>query len=246
MRIDIVTLFPEIFESFLETSILGRAQKGGLVTANAVNLRQYSKDKHRSVDEPPYGGGGGMVLGPQAIFDAVNALRGEDTSIILLTPQGRKFTQKFAEELAKSKHLLLICGHYEGVDERVRQHLATDEISIGDFVLTGGEVAAMVVIDAVVRLIPGVLGNEDSAAEDSFTMGLLEYPQYTRPRDYRGLSVPDVLLSGHHAEIDTWRKKEALKRTLKRRVDLFNDYNFSERDRKLIREVVAEELEAIK
>jgi len=245
MHIDIVTLFPEMFDNFLKTSILKRAQDENKVKVRPVNLRDYSTDKYRSVDEPPYGGGGGMVIGPQAFFHAVSALRSKDSKVVLLSPQGRLFTQKAAEELAQMRHIILLCGHYEGIDERVRQQLADDDISIGDYVLTGGETAAMVVVDAVVRLIPGVLGNELSASEESFTMGLLEYPQYTRPRDYDGLKVPEVLLSGNHGEINRWRRKEALRRTLKLRADLFESFCFKEEDLILIREVVKDELESL-
>lgn len=241
MRIDVLTLFPEVLEAFIATSILGRAQSAGYVNVNPVDFRSYSTDKHNSVDEPPFGGGAGMVLGPQALFDAVEDVRTQEASIILLSPQGRTFTQNIAEELAKKQHLVLICGHYEGIDERVCRQLATDELSIGDYVLTGGEIAAMVIVDAVTRLIPGVLGNCESARKDSFSTGLLEHPHYTRPREFRGYSVPEVLLSGNHQEIDLWRHKESLRRTLKRRLDLLNSYSFSEQDRVLIREIIGEE-----
>ncbi|HEY8342935.1 MAG TPA: tRNA (guanosine(37)-N1)-methyltransferase TrmD, partial [Calditerricola sp.] len=197
MRIDILTLFPEMFPGVLGASILGKAQERGLVTINVVNFRQYAGNKHGTVDDTPYGGGAGMVLKPEPIFRAVEAILEEvpDTKprIILLCPQGRTFRQEIAEELAQEKHLIFLCGHYEGFDERVRQHLATDELSIGDYVLTGGELPAMVIIDAVVRLLPGVLGNEESARTDSFATGLLEHPHYTRPADFRGWKVPEVL-----------------------------------------------------
>ncbi|NLJ99923.1 MAG: tRNA (guanosine(37)-N1)-methyltransferase TrmD [Clostridia bacterium] len=243
MQIDIMTLFPNVFTEILGTSILGKAQKSGLLTINTVDIRDFSKDKHRSVDEPPYGGGGGMVLGPQAVFDAVESVKKEESEVILLTPQGKPFNQELAYGLSKIEHIILICGHYEGVDERIREHLAAKEISIGDYVLTGGEAAALVLTDAVARLVPGVLGNVESASQDSFSMGLLEYPQYTRPADYRGVEVPEVLLSGNHGEIDSFRKKESLRNTLKRRADLFNNYHFSETDLELIREVIKEEME---
>lgn len=245
MRIDILTLFPELFEAFLSTSILGRAQRAGYVAVSPVDFREYSTDKHNSVDEYPYGGGAGMVLSPQALLDAVQDVRTEKASIILLTPQGRRFTQETAEELAKKEHLILICGHYEGIDERVSRLLKADEISIGDYVLTGGEIAAMAVVDAVIRLVPGVLGNRESADADSFSTGLLEHPHYTRPREFMGHSVPEVLLSGNHKEIDLWRHKESLRRTFKRRLDLLNSYSFSEQDRFLIREIVAEEFDRL-
>lgn len=243
MRIDLLTLFPEMFETFLNTSILGRARGAGYVSVNTIDFRSYSSDKHNSVDEPPFGGGAGMVLGPQPLFEAIKDVRSEKTEIILLSPQGRKFSQAIAEELAQKEHLVLICGHYEGIDERVSQQLATDELSVGDYVLTGGEIAAMVVVDAVTRLIPGVLGNCDSANADSFSSGLLEHPHYTRPRDFQGFCVPEVLLSGNHKEIAFWRHKECLRRTLLRRIDLFKGYAFSEEDRGLIRDIVAEEFD---
>ena len=243
MRIDLLTLFPEVFETFFETSILGRARSPGYVTINTVDFRLYSSDKHHSVDEPPFGGGPGMVLGPQALFEAVEDVRSEAAEVILLSPQGRKFTQGVAEELAHKEHLVLICGHYEGIDERVSRHLATDAISIGDYVLTGGEIAAIVVVDAVTRLIPGVLGNCDSAGADSFSSGLLEHPHYTRPRDFQGYTVPEVLLSGNHQDIASWRHKECLRRTLERRPDLFHAHCFSEEDRKFLREIVAKQFE---
>lgn len=245
MRIDVLTLFPEILEAFFASSILGRAQNAGYVKLTPINFRRYSTDKHSSVDEPPFGGGAGMVLGPQALFDAVEDIRSQETSVILLSPQGRTFTQKIAEELAQKQHLVLICGHYEGIDERVSSHLVTDELSIGDYVLTGGEIAAAVVVDAVTRLIPGVLGNCESAVADSFSTGLLEHPHYTRPREFRGYLVPEVLLSGNHQEIALWRHKESLRRTLKRRPDLLSSYNFSEEDRNLVRQISREELSGI-
>lgn len=245
MRIDVLTLFPEVLEAFFAASILGRAQAAGYVKVNTVDFRSYSTDKHNSVDEPPFGGGAGMVLGPQALFDAVTDIRTEEASVILLSPQGRTFTQEIAEEFAAKQHLVLICGHYEGIDERVSRHLAADELSIGDYVLTGGEIAAAVVVDAVARLIPGVLGNCESAQADTFSTGLLEHPHYTRPREFMGYTVPEVLLSGNHQEIDLWRHKEALRRTLKRRPDLLNSYSFSEEDRCLIRKIVGEEFERI-
>jgi tRNA (guanine37-N1)-methyltransferase len=245
MKIDVLTLFPELFEAFSAESILGRAQNAGYVTINPVDFRSYSTDKHNSVDEPPFGGGAGMVIGPQPLIDAVADVRTEEASIILLSPQGRKFSQEVAQELAEKEHLILICGHYEGIDERVSMLLGADEVSIGDYVLTGGEPAALVVIDAVTRLIPGVLGNRESASADSFSTGLLEHPHYTRPREFMGNSVPDVLLSGNHKEIELWRHKESLRRTFKRRPDLLNSYSFSEQDRSLIRQIVAEEFDRL-
>jgi tRNA (guanine37-N1)-methyltransferase len=226
MRIDVLTLFPEMFEGVLAASILGRAADKGRVKYRLVNYRDYAENKHRTVDDTPYGGGGGMVLKPEPIFRAVEALPKEEGArpprIILMCPQGETFTQRKAEELAEEDHLVFICGHYEGYDERIRQYLVTDEISIGDYVLTGGELPAMVVIDAVVRLVPGVLGNEQSPVTDSYSTGLLEHPHYTRPADFRGMKVPDVLLSGHHEQIDKWRRKESLRRTWLRRPDLLD------------------------
>lgn len=245
MQIDILTLFPEVFETFFATSILGRAQNAGYVRVNPVDFRSYSKDRHSSVDEPPFGGGAGMVLGPQPLYDAVQDVRSEESSIIILSPQGRTFNQRIAEDLSRKKHLVLICGHYEGLDDRVSQMFNAEELSIGDYVLTGGEIASLVIIDAVVRLIPGVLGNDSSAGADSFSAGLLEHPHYTRPREFSGHSVPEVLLSGNHKQIDLWRHKESLRRTLKRRSDLLNGYSFSEQDRCLIREIVSEEFEKL-
>lgn len=232
MKIDILTLFPEMFPGVLNASILGRAAEQGHVDYNIVNYRDYTEDKHLKVDDYAYGGGAGMVLKPQPIFDAVEAIRNKDKTsqarIILMCPQGEPYNQKKAEALSKEDHLIFICGHYEGYDERIRTGLATDEISIGDYVLTGGEIGAMAVVDSVVRLIPGVLGNEASAVEDSFSTGLLEHPHYTRPQTYKGMKVPDVLMSGNHAEIEKWRRYESLKRTYLRRPDLLEDMDLSD------------------
>lgn len=242
MRIDILTLFPEMFHGVLGTSIVGKAREKGLVDIHLVNFRDYSESKHGTVDDTPYGGGGGMVLKPEPIFRAVEAITGADKPrVILMCPQGRRYDQKLAEELAREKHLVLICGHYEGYDERIRQYLVTDEISIGDYVLTGGELAAMVIVDSVVRLQEGALGNEQSAKTDSFSTGLLEYPQYTRPAQFRGWSVPDILLSGHHANIERWRLKQSLKRTLERRPDLLESIEITEEMRELLEEIRREE-----
>jgi tRNA (guanine37-N1)-methyltransferase len=219
VRIDVVTLFPEMFAP-LDHSILGRAIRQGHLSVNFVNPRDFTSDRHRTVDDYPYGGGPGMVMKPEPIFLAVESIARPESTIILLSPAGRLFSQSVAADLARRAHLVLICGHYEGVDERVREHLATDEISIGDYVLTGGELAAMVVVDAVARLLPGVLGHAESAGDESHSHGLLEYPQYTRPPDLRGWSVPDVLLSGHHAEIEKWRRRQSLERTAAHRPDL--------------------------
>ncbi|WP_078430698.1 tRNA (guanosine(37)-N1)-methyltransferase TrmD [Alkalihalobacterium alkalinitrilicum] len=226
MKIDILTLFPEMFSGVFGSSILKHAAERGLVSYNVVDFRNYAQNKHRKVDDYPYGGGAGMVLMPQPIFDAVDDLVIEQDSkprVVLLCPQGERYTQKKAEQLAKEEHLILVCGHYEGFDERIREHLVTDEISIGDYVLTGGELGAMVISDSVTRLLPGVLGNETSAVTDSFSTGLLEHPHYTRPADFRGMKVPDVLLSGHHENIKKWRHEQSLERTKKRRPDLLND-----------------------
>lgn len=234
MRIDILCLFPEMFVSPFDCSIIKRARERGLVEVVVHNIRDYTHDKHRTVDDYAYGGGPGMVLKPEPIFEAVESIKKQvDYSvlpIILLTPQGRLFTQQVARELALHQNIMLVCGHYEGVDERVREHLITDEISIGDYVLSGGELAAMVVVDAVVRLIPGVLGSPLSFHSDSHSNGLLEYPQYTRPEVYRSWSVPAVLLSGNHGEIARWRRQQAILRTLKRRPDLAKQANLSTKE----------------
>jgi len=228
MRFDVLCLFPEMLSSPLDQSIIKRARERGIVEIVVHDIRDYSHDKHHTVDDYPYGGGPGMVLKPEPIFEAVETIRQEakpsEVPIILLTPQGRLFTQQVAQDLALCPRLILICGHYEGIDERVREHLATDEISIGDYVLSGGELAATVVIDAVVRLIPGALGSQISPSTDSHTAGLLEYPQYTRPQIYRGWSVPSVLLSGNHGEIARWRHHQAILRTANRRPDLLENF----------------------
>ncbi len=218
MNIDILTIFPEMFTGFVNSSIIKRAIDNNKVTINIHNFRDYSTDKHKRVDDYAFGGGQGMVLMPQPIFDAVENIKKDNTKVILLTPQGKQYNQKMAYKLSKEKNLLFICGHYEGFDERIRT-LADEEISIGDYVLTGGELASMVITDSVVRLLPDVI-NEDSHEKDSFNNNLLDYPVYTRPANFRGMKVPDVLLSGHHANIEKYRNEEALKRTLKRRPDL--------------------------
>ncbi len=242
MQIDILTLFPQMFESPLSASIFQRAIDRKLVGINIHNIRDYTHDKHHTVDDYPHGGGAGMVLKPEPIFEAVEAITsdialkqgGNNVPIILLTPQGRLFSQQIALELSKYSHLILICGHYEGVDERVVEHLVTDEISIGDYVLSGGELAAMVVSDAIIRLVPGVLGSEVSAIDDSHATGLLEYPQYTRPPVYRGWAVPEVLLSGNHAQIAKWHHEQAIIRTLERRPDLLDKVELSPEERLLV------------
>ena len=238
MNIHILSLFPHMFDAVLGDSIIGKAQAKGIVTVNAVNFRDYSTSKHGTVDDAPYGGGGGMVLMPEPIFRAVEQLplASPKPRVILMCPQGERFTQRKAEELAAEEELVLICGHYEGYDERIREHLITDELSIGDFVLTGGEIAAMAVVDSVVRLLPGALGNETSAVTDSFSTGLLEHPHYTRPAEFRGWTVPDMLLSGHHDNIAKWRHREALRRTWKRRPDLLVGRELSKEEAKWLRE----------
>lgn len=239
MKIDFLTLFPEMFQGVLGSSILQKAQEKEAVRFDVINFRAFSDNKHQTVDDYPYGGGAGMVLKPQPVFDAVEKLTaGTDAKprIILVCPQGERYTQKKAEELAEEEHLMFICGHYEGYDERIREHLVTDEISIGDFVLTGGELPAMMIADSVVRLLPGVLGKEASYVEDSFSTGLLEHPHYTRPADYKGLKVPETLLSGNHAKIQEWRNKESIRRTFLRRPDLLENYPLTDEQRKWISE----------
>ena len=219
LSIDVVTLFPEMFAP-LSHSILGRAIEQGRLSVRYVNPRDFTADRHRTVDDYPYGGGPGMVMKPEPIFLAVESVTRPETHVILLSPAGRLFTQSTAAQLAQRDHLVLICGHYEGVDERIVEHLVDDEISIGDYVLTGGELGAMVLIDAVARLLPGVLGHAESAGDESHSHGLLEYPHYTRPPEFRGWPVPERLLSGHHAEIAKWRRRQSLERTAARRPDL--------------------------
>ncbi|MFW6119214.1 MAG: tRNA (guanosine(37)-N1)-methyltransferase TrmD [Planctomycetota bacterium] len=226
LRFDILTLFPEVFEPFLNASMLGIAREKGLAEYHLHDIRDYSRDKHHKVDDRPYGGGPGMVIRCGPVFRCYEAVRdmAEPTGrLVLLTPQGRVFDHELAHEFSRDDRIVLLCGHYEGFDERIRQGLPVEEVSIGDFVLSGGEAAAMAVIDATVRLVPGVLGHEDGAADDSFSSGLLEHPQYTRPPEFRGMKVPDVLLSGNHAAIAEWRRERATERTRKRRADLLNN-----------------------
>jgi tRNA (guanine37-N1)-methyltransferase len=224
MIFDILTLFPDFFTPFLSQSILKRAQDKSLIKINIHNLRKWTKDKRKTVDDKPFGGGPGMVLMPEPIFKAIEDLREKETYIILLSPQGKVFNQSYAKKLLKYKHLILICGHYEGVDERIRTNLIDEEISIGDYILMGGELPAMVLIDCISRLIPGVLGNEFANVWESFENYLLEYPQYTRPANFRGLRVPEILLSGKHKEIEKWRYEKALEKTKKLRPDLYHKY----------------------
>ncbi|MFC1899409.1 tRNA (guanosine(37)-N1)-methyltransferase TrmD [Chloroflexota bacterium] len=245
MNIDVLTLFPEMFEGPFSTGIFKRAQDRKLISVNLHNIRDYTHDKHRIVDDYAYGGGVGMVLKPEPVFEAVAAIKSlepaleSDLPVILLTPQGRLFSQKIARELSEHKRLALICGRYEGIDERVRQNLVSDEISIGDYVLGGGELAAMVVIDAVARLLPGVLGSEESPRDDSHSNGLLEYPQYTRPESYNGYSVPEILLSGNHARIACWRREQAVIRTLLRRPELLDKADLTLEERHMIEHLLA-------
>lgn len=238
MKIQVLSLFPEMFEGVFGNSILHKAQEQGRVELHVTNFRDYSTNKHKQVDDYPYGGGAGMVLKPEPLFAAVEDVKAKAENpprVILMCPQGERFTQKKAEELAQEESLLFICGHYEGYDERIREHLVTDEISLGDFVLTGGELAAMTVIDSVVRLLPDVLGNQVSHQDDSFSTGLLEHPQYTRPAEFNGLKVPDVLLSGNHAKIEEWRRQESLRRTFERRPDLLETAELTEADRTFLK-----------
>ena len=245
MRFHVLTLFPEMFDSPLSVSIIARAQKQGLVEVNLHNIRDFTHNRHNTVDDYPFGGGPGMVMKPEPLFESVEHVRGsasldESAPTVLMTPQGRRFDQRIAEDYSELSDIVIICGRYEGVDERVRQNLVTDELSIGDYVLGGGELAAMVVIDAVARLIPGVVGSAESPANDSYTTGLLQHPLYTRPSEYRGMEAPDVLLSGHHAEIAKWHRRETLRRTLERRPDLLESADLSNEDRRMLDELRAE------
>ncbi|MCC6190583.1 MAG: tRNA (guanosine(37)-N1)-methyltransferase TrmD [Anaerolineales bacterium] len=246
MRIDLFTLFPAICQAYLAESILKRAQAAGLLDAQIHNIRDYAPGKHAMTDDLPYGGGGGMVMKPEPVFNAVEAVLGEPAArvgvpIILMTPQGRPFTQAVAQELARHQRLALVAGRYEGFDERIRQHLATDEISLGDFVLTGGELAALAIVDAVARLLPGALGDPTGAQDDSHASGLLEYPHFTRPPAFRGWAVPDVLLSGDHARIERWRREAALRRTFLRRPDMLLRLELSEADRAFLSRLAEEQ-----
>ncbi len=236
MQFEVFTLLPEIFPPYLGTSILQRASQRGLIQVRVHNIRDYTHDKHHTTDDTPYGGGGGMVMKPEPVFAAVETVlgRGVGTPVILLSPQGRVFNQSIAEQLSKFEKIALVCGRYEGVDERIRLYLATDEISIGDYVLTGGELPALILIDTVARLIPEVLGDPTGAEDDSHSMGLLEYPQYTRPPMFRDWVVPEILLSGDHAKIDLWRRKEALLRTLNKRPDMLDKAELNEVDRSIL------------
>ena len=238
MRFDVITIFPRIVEAGLAEGIVGRARERGLIDVTVRNLRDFTTDRHHVVDDVPFGGGPGMVMKPEPFFaaiEAVEAERGKAGTVVLLTPAGRPFTQSEAERFAARSHLVLLCGRYEGVDERVRERWVTDEVSIGDYVLSGGEVPALVVIDAVSRLVPGVVGDEQSVEGDSFVRGLLDYPHYTRPAEFAGQQVPEVLLSGHHAEIRRWRRQQALRRTWERRPDLLASAQLDEEERGWLR-----------
>ena len=242
MQFEVFTLLPEVFPPYLDTSILNRARQRGLIEVRVHNIRDYTHDKHHTTDDTPYGGGGGMVMKPEPVFEAVESVLGLESlqtkptvvPVILLTPQGRVFNQRVAEEYSRYERIALLCGRYEGVDERIREHLVTDEMSIGDYVLTGGELPALMIIDAVSRLIPGVLGDPTGAEDDSHSMGLLEYPHYTKPPEFRGWKVPDVLASGNHAKIDEWRREQALTRTFKKRPDMLEKAELSKKDQKII------------
>ncbi|MDQ1278260.1 MAG: tRNA ((1)-)-methyltransferase [Thermodesulfobacteriota bacterium] len=244
MRFDILSLFPEMFISVFESSILKKARERALIDVHVHDIRMYAPGKHRVTDDAPFGGGGGMVMKVEPIARALAALELQpgEGPVILMSPQGDPFRQEIAAELAACPRLVLICGHYEGVDERVKEQLADRELSIGDFVLTGGELSAMVIVDAVARLIPGVLGNSESARTDSFSSGLLEYPQYTRPQDYGGWKVPEVLLNGNHRDIDYWRRRQSLTRTWRRRPELLEKIDLSDSDRMILKEIQTEDL----
>lgn len=248
MQFEVFTLLPEVFPSYLDTSILKRARERGLIQVNVHNIRDYTRDKHHTTDDQPYGGGGGMVMKPEPVFEAIETVLelaspqtppepASNIPIILLTPQGRVFNQSIAKELSQHKRIALLCGRYEGIDERIRENLVTDEISIGDYVLTGGELPALILIDAVSRLLPDVLGDPTGAEDDSHAMGLLEYPHYTRPPEFRGSKVPDVLLSGDHKKIDKWRREQSLERTFKKRPDMLDKAELTKEDRKFLEQI---------
>ena len=242
MDIHVVTIFPEMFGPVLDLGIIGRARRLGVVKVHLHHLRDFTHDRHQSVDDSPFGGGPGMVMRPEPLFEALETISPDNkTPVVVMTPQGKAYTQRDAERFAKSEALVIICGRYEGIDERARSTLATEEISIGDYVLTGGEVPAMAIIDSVTRLLPGAIGHgEEAVADDSHTSGLLQHPQYTRPAEYRGMFVPDVLLSGDHAAVDRWRRKESLRRTLERRPDLLHTAHLTEEDRIVLEELLDE------
>jgi tRNA (guanine37-N1)-methyltransferase len=245
MQFEVFTLLPEVFPSYLETSIIKRARERGLINVRVHNIRDYTHDKHNTTDDTPYGGGGGMVMKPDPVFEAIETVLGLNSNqtppepdsnipIILLTPQGRVFNQSIAQELSQHPHIALLCGRYEGIDERIREHLVTDEISIGDYVLTGGELPALILIDAIARLLPDVLGDPTGAQDDSHATGLLEYPHYTRPPEFRGWKAPDILLSGDHAKIEKWRREQSLLRTFKKRPDMLAKAELTKKDLKFV------------
>jgi tRNA (guanine37-N1)-methyltransferase len=240
MQFDVFTLLPEIFPPYLDNSIMKRARERGLIDVRVHNIRDYTHDKHHTTDDTPYGGGGGMVMKPEPVFEAIESVLGlpapseSNVPIILLTPQGRVFNQSIAKELSQHPRIALLCGRYEGIDERIREHLVTDEISIGDYVLTGGELPALILIDAIARLLPDVLGDPTGAEDDSHAMGLLEYPHYTRPPEFRGWKIPEELLTGAHAKIDKWRREQALLRTLKKRPDMLEKAELTKEDKKFL------------
>lgn len=236
MQFDVLTLFPEMFE-VLNESIIGKAQEKGLININLINIRDFSKDKHKKVDDTPYGGGAGMVMMPDVVYDAYKSIKTDNAKVIYMSPQGKKLDQKKVEELSKQEHLILLCGHYEGIDQRVIDRIVDEEISIGDYVLTGGELPAMVLIDSVSRYIDGVL-KEDSTKEESFSQGLLEYPQYTRPEVFEDERVPEILLTGHHQNIEKWRREQSLKITFNKRPDLLENINLSDEDKKVLEKYI--------
>lgn len=245
MKIDILSLFPEFLNMFSNWSIIGRAKEQNLVQINNINIRDFSNNKHKKVDDYPFGGGPGMVMKPEPIFDAINSVKGIKSKVIYLSPQGKTFNQNKANELAKENHLILLCGHYEGIDNRIIENYIDEEISLGNFVLTGGELPAMVLVDAIVRLLPGVLSSKESFTDESHYDGLLEYPQYTRPRDFNQYSVPEILLSGNHKDIENWRKEKALETTLVKRPDLLKEKNLSHKESKILSKI-NQDLEDIK
>jgi tRNA (guanine37-N1)-methyltransferase len=255
MQFEVFTILPEVFPTYLETSIIKRARERGLINVQVHNIRDYTHDKHHMTDDTPYGGGGGMVMKPEPVFEAIESVLGLNSNqtppvadakipIILLTPQGRVFNQSIAQELSQRSHIALLCGRYEGIDERIREHLVTDEISIGDYVLTGGELPALILIDAIARLLPDVLGDPTGAQDDSHAMGLLEYPHYTRPPEFRGWRAPDILLSGDHAKIEKWRREQSLLRTFKKRPDMLEKAELTKKDLKFIDELKIGKLES--
>lgn len=243
MKFDILTLFPEVIRSVLDESIIGRAQENKLVEINTINIRDFSKNKHKKVDDYPYGGGTGLVMTVQPIYDAYRSLVENldyKPKVLYMSPQGKVLSQQMAQRLAQEEHLILLCGHYEGVDERILEEIVDEEVSIGDYVLTGGELPAMVLVDCISRLVPGVLSSEDAYSEESHFNGLLEYPQYTRPQEFNGKVVPDILMSGHHANIQKWRRQQSLKRTAEKRPDLFSKLELDKKDRMLLEEALKE------